>query len=138
MVKTKYLSLDSQGNCDVIDITRDTQALVAEMKLVNGIITIFCPSATSALTTIEYESGCVKDIQSLLDRIINPKEHYYHNLRWGDGNGHSHLRAALLQPDLTVPIVEGKLTLGTWQQIIFIDFDTRPRSRQLVLQGIGE
>ena len=138
MVSTKYISISSQGNCHVLDITRKVQELVKEMPWQNGIITIFCPSATSALTTVEFESGCIKDIQDFFDEIINPNKNYAHNLRWCDGNGHSHLRAALLQPDLTVPVVENQLTLGTWQQIVFIDFDTRPRARKLVVQGVGE
>jgi len=99
---------------------------------------VFCPSATSALTTIEYESGCIEDLQRLLNEIVDPERYYAHNARWGDGNGHSHVRAALLGPSLTVPFVDGGLTLGTWQQIIFIDFDNRSRRRRLVAQIIGE
>ena len=138
MINTKYLSINSHGNCDIIDITHEVQQITQSMKLNDGIITIFCPSATSALTTIEYEPGCLKDLKNFLDEIINPESSYFHNLRWGDGNGHSHLRAALLQADLTVPVVDGKLTLGTWQQIIFMDFDIHPRARKLVVQGVGE
>ena len=103
-----------------------------------GTVTLFSPSATSALTTIEYESGCLSDIRRLFDEIVEPNQHYAHNARWGDGNGHSHIRAALLGPSLSVPFIDGRLTLGTWQQIIFIDFDNRARQRRLIAQFIGE
>lgn len=101
-------------------------------------MTIFCPSSTSAITTIEYESGCLQDLRRLFDEILDPKRDYAHNKRWGDGNGHSHTRAALLGASLTIPFVDSELTTGTWQQVIYVDFDTRPRSRQLVVQIIGE
>jgi secondary thiamine-phosphate synthase enzyme len=99
---------------------------------------IFSPSSTSGLTTIEYESGCVADLQRLFDELIPPERDYRHNLRWGDGNGHSHLRAALLKASLTVPFTNRRLTLGIWQQIVFVDFDVRPRQRELVIQMLGE
>ncbi|MFN2243232.1 MAG: secondary thiamine-phosphate synthase enzyme YjbQ, partial [Anaerolineae bacterium] len=99
---------------------------------------LFSPSSTSGLTTIEYESGAVQDLQQLFDRIVPPDLDYLHNLRWGDGNGHSHVRHALLGPSLTVPFVDGQMTLGTWQQIVFVDFDNRARSRTLVVQILGE
>jgi secondary thiamine-phosphate synthase enzyme len=111
---------------------------VKDSDLQDGIVTIFCPSATSALTTIECESGCVSDLRRLFDEVANPDRHYAHNARWHDGNGHSHVRAALLGPSLTVPVVDGRLTLGTWQQIIYIDFDNRPRQRELIVQLLGE
>jgi secondary thiamine-phosphate synthase enzyme len=103
-----------------------------------GTVTLFTPSSTSALTTIEYESGCIQDLQRLFDEIIDPQKHYSHNARWGDGNGHSHVRAALLGPSLSIPFVQRKLTLGTWQQVIFVDFDNRQRRREIVVQLIGE
>ena len=101
-------------------------------------MTVFCPSSTSALTTIEYESGAISDLKRLFDEIVPQDRHYAHNARWGDGNGHSHVRAALLGPSLNVPFVSGNLTLGTWQQIIYLDFDNRSRRRELVVQIIGE
>jgi secondary thiamine-phosphate synthase enzyme len=101
-------------------------------------VTVFCPSSTSALTTIEFESGALSDLSRLFDEIVDPRREYKHNLRWHDGNGHSHVRAALLGPSLTVPFVEGRLTLGTWQQILYVDFDTRSRHRTLVVQIMGE
>lgn len=137
-VVTRSIHLRTQGNADILDITDEVAAAVAATDLRDGTVTIFSPSATSALTTIEYESGCLSDLRRLFDEIVNPERHYAHNARWGDGNGHSHVRAALLGPSLTVPFVDGRLTLGTWQQIIFVDFDARPRERELVTQVIGE
>ncbi|MGD9100725.1 MAG: secondary thiamine-phosphate synthase enzyme YjbQ, partial [Anaerolineae bacterium] len=111
---------------------------VDESGLSAGIVTIFTPSSTSGLTTIEYESGALSDLERLFDEIASPDRDYRHNLRWHDGNGHSHVRAALLGPGITVPFVDGRLKLGTWQQVIFIDFDNRARSRRLVVQIMGE
>lgn len=137
-VVTCSIHLHTQGNADILDITKDVAAAVADAGLQAGTVTVFSPSATSALTTIEYEPGCLSDLRRLFDEIVDPERHYAHNARWGDGNGHSHVRAALLGPSLAVPFVDGRLTLGTWQQIIFVDFDTRPRERELVAQIIGD
>ena len=106
--------------------------------LSSGVVTIFCPSSTSGLTTIEYEPGALSDLKRLLDQLAPPEQNYAHNARWGDGNGHSHLRAALIGPSLAVPFAQGRLTLGTWQQIIYIDFYNRARQRELVVQVMGE
>lgn len=137
-VETHTIQLQTRGDGHVLDITRQVAAAVTENGLGAGTVTVFCPSATSALTTLEYESGCISDLQRLFDEIVDPARHYAHNARWGDGNGHSHVRAALLGPSLTVPFVDGRLTLGTWQQIIFVDFDNRARHRELVVQVMGE
>ena len=137
-VQSHVIEFQTGGDAEVVEITARVARVVAESELSSGIVTLFSPSATSALTTIEYESGCVQDLQRLFDEIAAPNRHYAHNARWGDGNGHSHIRAALLGPSLTVPFVDGRLTLGTWQQIIFVDFDNRPRQRRLVVQIIGE
>ncbi len=137
-VVTSRIELSTQGNADIIDITRYVSNAVITSEIKNGIVTVFCPSATSALTTIEYEPGCVSDLRRLFDEIVDPSRNYAHNARWGDGNGHSHVRAALLGASLTVPFVNSRLTTGTWQQIIFVDFDNRPRRRELVAQVIGE
>ncbi|MBW8010038.1 MAG: YjbQ family protein [Chloroflexi bacterium] len=137
-VKNLGIDLSTRGNSDIIDITSQVAEQVEQSDLSNGIATIFCQSSTSGLTTIEYESGCVSDLRRLFDEIVDPQRHYEHNARWGDGNGHSHVRAALLGASITIPFVENRLTLGTWQQIIFVDFDNRPRQRSLVLQLIGE
>jgi secondary thiamine-phosphate synthase enzyme len=104
----------------------------------NGIVLLFTPSSTSALTTIEYEPGAVHDLQQLFERIAPEEIEYRHNLRWGDGNGFAHVRHALMGPSLTIPLAEGQMTLGTWQQIVFIDFDNRARSRSVVIQVLGE
>jgi secondary thiamine-phosphate synthase enzyme len=138
MVKTGSVQLNTRGNADVHDITTQVAKVVTASEVKNGIVTIFCPSSTSALTTIEYESGCVSDLRRLFEEIIPQNREYAHNARWHDGNGHSHIRAALLGPSLTIPFVEGSLTLGTWQQVIYVDFDIRSRHRELVLQIIGE
>ncbi len=137
-VKTLSLQLSTQGNADIHDITDGVRDAITQSGLKSGTVTLFCPSATSALTTIEYESGVLSDLRRLFDEIIDPKRYYAHNAAWGDGNGHSHVRAALLGPSLTVPFVDGSLTLGTWQQIIYIDFDNRPRRRELVVQVMGD
>jgi len=137
-VKSLTIHLSTRGDADIHDITDQVAHQVAQSGLKDGTVTIFCPSSTSALTTIEYESGALSDLKRLFDEIIPPNREYAHNARWGDGNGHSHVRASLLGPSLTIPFVNGQLTLGTWQQIIYVDFDNRPRRRELVLQVIGE
>lgn len=137
-VATAEIQLSTRGNGDMHDITGEVKQKIRESGLSSGIVTIFTPSSTSALTTIEYESGALSDLKRLFDEVAPPNRHYQHNARWGDGNGHSHVRAALLQADLTVPFVSGNPVLGTWQQIIFVDFDNRPRSRELVVQILGE
>ncbi len=138
MVITKELHLSTRGHTDVVDITGEVAQLVRESGLRAGIVTVFCPGSTGGLTTIEYESGVIADMQQVLDEVVPPDRDYRHHLRWGDDNGHSHIRAALIGPSLTVPFVDGRLTLGTWQQIVFCDFDTRPRTRRLVVQIVGE
>jgi len=138
MVSTHKVHLTTQGNADVHDITAAVARAVSDSGLQNGIVTVFSPSSTSALTTLEFEPGAVSDLQRLFDEIISPDREYKHHLRWHDGNGHSHVRAALLGPALTVPFVGRKLTLGTWQQIVFVDFDITGRHRELVVQVMGE
>ncbi|MBA1341023.1 MAG: hypothetical protein C5S40_02680 [ANME-2 cluster archaeon] len=135
---TGYITFDTKGHSDIIDITRQVQQEIGNSGLNDGSVLIFVPGATGALTTIEYESGLVSDLQDALERIAPQGLEYAHNLKWGDGNGHSHVRASLMSPSLTVPFVDGKMTLGTWQQIIFIDLDNRSRSRKLVVQMTGE
>lgn len=137
-VKTLSIQLNTKGNADILDITQDVSSCIGQSGLQNGTVTVFCPSSTSALTTLEYESGCIADLQRLFDEIIKQERDYAHNARWGDGNGHSHVRAALLGPSLTIPFVDRQLTLGTWQQIIYVDFDNRTRDRNLVVQVMGE
>ncbi len=138
MIFTGTLVLQTQGYGQVVDITTQVADIVRESGLSGGLVTVFCPSATSAVTTIEFEAGAVRDFQRLFDEIVPPNREYMHNRRWGDGNGHSHVRAALLGPSLTVPFVDGRMTLGTWQQIVYVDFDNRPRDRRLVVHVLGE
>jgi len=137
-VKSLSLELSTRGDADIYDITDQLARQVAQSGIRNGTVTIFCPSSTSALTTIEYESGALSDLRRLFDEIVPQNREYSHNARWHDGNGHSHVRAALLGPSLTIPFVNGELTLGTWQQVIYLDFDNRPRRRELVLQVMGD
>jgi secondary thiamine-phosphate synthase enzyme len=137
-VKTISIHLSTRGNADIHNITEQIERAVSESGLKDGTVTVFTPSSTSALTTIEYESGALNDLRRLFEEIIPSNREYAHNARWGDGNGHSHVRAALLGASLTVPFVNRRLILGTWQQVIFIDFDNRSRQRELILQVMGE
>jgi secondary thiamine-phosphate synthase enzyme len=128
VVVTDSIDLETRGHADMLDITGDVAAKVRDSGVRAGIVTVFCPGSTSAITTIEYESGALADLKRAFDEIVPPDREYAHNLRWGDGNGHSHVRAALLGPSLSVPVVDGELVLGTWQQITYCDFDNRSRS----------
>ena len=137
-VETLSIELNTNGDADILDITQDVSQCIGESSLQNGTVTVFYQSSTSALTTLEYESGCISDLRRLFDEIVPQDREYAHNARWGDGNGHSHVRAALLGPSLTIPFVDAALTLGTWQQIIYVDFDNKSRQRRLVVQVMGE
>jgi secondary thiamine-phosphate synthase enzyme len=137
-VKTGSISLSTHGNTDIHDITRELARLVEQSGLRNGSVTVFTPSSTSGLTTVEFESGAVSDLKRMFEELVPSGRNYAHNATWGDGNGHSHMRASLLGSSLTIPFVEKSLTLGTWQQVIYVDFDIRPRQRELVVQMIGE
>jgi secondary thiamine-phosphate synthase enzyme len=138
MVVTKRVRLETRGNCDIIDITPQVEHEVALAKLNSGTVTVFVAGSTAGVTTIEFESGLLADFKNMWERMIPKNIPYDHDGRWGDGNGFSHVRASLLGPSLVVPFSDCKLTLGTWQQIVFVDFDNRPRSRQIVLQIMGE
>jgi secondary thiamine-phosphate synthase enzyme len=141
-VQTQYLELDSPANGVVTAIGPQVSALVEAVvesaALRNGIVCIFAPSATSSITTLEYEPGAVSDLQRLFDEVAAQHRTYMHNENMGDGNGHAHVRAALFGPSLTVPLVDGRLTLGRYQEIVYLDFDNRPRQRRLVVQILGE
>jgi secondary thiamine-phosphate synthase enzyme len=137
-VKTASLSLTTHANLDIHDLTRELTRLVEQSGLRNGTLTVFCPSSTSGLTTVEYEPGALADLKRMFEELIPSNRDYAHNATWDDGNGHSHMRASLLGPSLTIPFVEKCLTLGTWQQVIYVDFDIRSRHRELVVQMIGE
>lgn len=138
MIFTETFSVSAKGFCDVIDVTRKVEEAVARSSVANGIVTVFCPGSTCALTTIEYEPGVVGDLARAIERIVPSNVPYEHDKRWGDGNGFSHVRAALLKPSVTVPLLREKLALGTWQQIVFLDFDNRARTREVIVQVVGE
>jgi len=138
MIETKYVALSTRGDGDIHDITMLVQRVVTESRLRAGVVTVFVPGSTAAVTTVEYESGLVKDLQEAFQRLFPRGSPYHHDSRWGDGNGYAHVRASFLGPSLTVPFDDGRLLLGTWQQIIFADFDNRPRQRQIVIQVLGE
>jgi secondary thiamine-phosphate synthase enzyme len=137
-VVTKDITLQSRGNCDIIDITSQVTAAVEKSGINNGTATVFIVGSTAGVTTIEYEPNLLSDFRSMWDRVTPQNIPYEHNKTWGDGNGHSHVRASTLGPSLTIPCVHKRLTLGTWQQIVFVDFDNRPRSRKVVVQILGE
>ena len=132
------IEVSSKGFSDVIDITAEVASILEKSGLSDGIISIFVPGSTASVTTIEYEEGVIDDLKKAIERIVPSTIAYKHDRRWGDGNGFSHVRAAFLKPGLTVPFMDKKPALGTWQQIVFIDFDNRPRKRRLVVQIIGD
>jgi secondary thiamine-phosphate synthase enzyme len=137
-VATRYVELDSDGNCDILDITRNVREGLRKTGLKDGTVTVFVPGATGGVTTVEFEDGLVRDLKEMFETVAPRGKPYHHDRKWHDGNGHSHVRASLLGPSLTIPFSGSELILGTWQQIVFIDFDVRRRSRRLVLQFIGE
>ena len=137
-VSTKTIEINSKGENDMVDITDQTLKAILESKLENGIVTIFISGSTAAVTTIEYEPGLRRDFPKMLNRIIPRDIEYKHDETWHDGNGHSHVRASLIGPSLTVPFKDGNLILGTWQQIVFCELDIRSRERRITLQIIGE
>lgn len=137
-VVTKDIILQTKGNCDILDITSQVMKKVEESGVSNGVVTLFISGSTAGITTIEYEPRLLSDFKSMWDRVIPQNIPYEHNKTWGDGNGHSHVRASMLGASLTIPFIDKRLTLGTWQQIVFLDFDNRPRSRKMVFQIMGE
>ena len=138
MVVTKQISLQTKGQFDIIDITSQVERQVAEASINSGIATLFVAGSTAGLSTIEFESGLLSDFKSMWERNVPRNIPYDHDRRWGDGNGHSHVCASLLGASLVIPFNNKRLTLGTWQQVVLVDFDNRPRSRQIILQVMGE
>ena len=138
MVVTKKISLQTKGQCDITDITPQVEQQVAAANINSGTATLFVAGSTAGISTIELESGLLSDFQGMWERNIPQNITYDHDRRWGDGNGYSHVRASLLGASLVVPFNDKKLTLGTWQQIVLVDFDNRPRSRQIIVQIMGE
>ena len=137
MIATRYIEFGTNVG-DLIDITDRVSEAIAESGLSSGIVLVFVPGATGAVTTIEFETGLVKDMRDALERLAPEEIEYAHNERWGDGNGHSHIRASLIGPSLTMPFSSKKLMLGAWQQIVFLEMDNRPRNRRVVVQMVGE
>jgi secondary thiamine-phosphate synthase enzyme len=132
-----YLSLRTSGDTDIIDITHQVSNKVTGSGINDGQVLLFLPGSTAAITTIEYESGVVKDLKEAIERLVPEGIFYRHDARWGDGNGYAHVRAALLGPSLTVPLINGRLVLGTWQQIVLVDFDNCPRDRNILVHISG-
>lgn len=130
------IALNTKGFSDTIDITGKVVKIIQHSGI-DGLVTVFCKGSTGSVTTIEYESGVIKDLQKVLENIVPSNIPYEHDKRWGDGNGFSHVRAALMKPSLTVPLIKQQLILGTWQQIVFMDFDNRNRQREIVVHIIG-
>ncbi|MCX6157431.1 MAG: secondary thiamine-phosphate synthase enzyme YjbQ [Ignavibacteriae bacterium] len=128
----------SEANCQIFDITEDIEEIIEKSKIKNGIVTVFAIGSTAGVTTLEYEPGLIKDLPKLMEKLIPTYQNYGHNETWGDGNGHSHLRSALIKTSLTIPLVNSEMTLGTWQQIVFIDFDNKHRTRRIAIQIMGE
>jgi secondary thiamine-phosphate synthase enzyme len=138
MIITKNLNINTQGNTDVLDITSDCRDFVQLSGMKNGILVVFNPGSTGGISTIEYEPNLIEDFKEALEVFAPSDKTYEHGKTWNDDNGSSHIRSTMMGPSFSVPVVDGELTLGTWQQIIFCDFDTRPRQRDIVLQAVGE
>ena len=136
-VVTKELHFNTGGEVEIKDITEEVNRKLTESGISDGTVTIFVPGSTGAVTTIEYEPGLVKDLPDALERLFPRGIVYQHELRWHDGNGHSHVRASFLGPSLTVPFRNSRMLLGTWQQVVFIELDNKRRSRSVILQILG-
>ena len=132
------IDISTQGFTDIVDVTPQVEAIVAKSGIQDGQVTVFISGSTAGVTSIEYEPGLLKDLPDALEKVAPMKGPYHHDATWGDGNGYAHVRAALIGSSLTVPVVEGRMILGTWQQIVVMDFDNRPRSRQIIVQLLGE
>lgn len=137
IITTDTIHLKTKGNTDIIDITDRVQEIINKQSISTGQVLIFVPGSTGGLTTVEYEPGLMKDLPEAYERIAPTGRTYHHDATWGDGNGYAHVRASLTGPSLAVPVRDGRMTLGTWQQIIFIDFDNRSRSREIIVQVSG-
>ncbi len=138
MIVTKRISLESKGQCDIVDITHEVAEQVAKANINSGTVTLFITGSTAGITTIEFEPGLISDFKEAWQRLAPDNIAYSHDRAWGDGNGYSHVRASLLGASLVVPFQDKRLALGTWQQLVLVDFDNRPRSRQVIVQITGE
>ena len=138
MVFTYQIEVQTNGFCDVHDITSQVNKAIEVSGINSGLVCVFVNGSTAGITTCEYESGLVQDLKDLFDKIVPRNKPYHHDKAWGDGNGFSHIRASLLGPGITIPFSEGRILLGMWQQVILVDFDNRPRRRTVVVQVVGE
>lgn len=138
MIKLNYIPINTEGKNEIFDLTNEIKNIVINADIHNGNVLVFVPGSTGALSTIEYEPGLIKDFPKFMEKIIPQKDYYFHNETWGDGNGHSHLKATLIGPSLTIPFENKSLLLGTWQQVIFIEFDNKPHRRKIIVQISGE
>jgi secondary thiamine-phosphate synthase enzyme len=137
-IRTESIGFSSRGDGDTIDLTDELSSRIAGSGLRDGVATLFIGGSTAGITTIEFEPGAVSDLQDVFEGIAPRDRDWRHHLRWGDHNGHSHVRAAVLGPSLSIPFVDGSLTLGTWQQVVLVDFDDKPRRREVIVQLIGQ
>jgi secondary thiamine-phosphate synthase enzyme len=137
-VHYEEINIQTSGEVDIVDITSDVQKVISKSKIKDGIVCVFVPGSTGTLTTIEYEPGLMEDLPKALEKIAPRKTYYKHHETWHDDNGHSHVRASLMGPSTTLPIKNGKLLHGTWQQLVFVELDTRPRNRNIIIQIVGE
>jgi len=137
-IHTKKILEKTAGFCDIVDITAKVRELIQNGKIHHGLATLFVSGSTAALTTIEHEPGLIQDLKEFVEKFIPSNRRYHHDDRWGDDNGFSHLRASLFGPSLAIPIENGLPLLGTWQQVVLLDFDNRPRTREIIVQLIGE
>lgn len=137
-IRAYKITESTAGFCDIIDISTKVRRHLSESAIQNGLATLFVSGSTAALTTVEYEPGLIKDLKELAEKIVPSNRRYHHDDRWGDDNGFSHLRASVFGPSLAIPIEQGQLSLGTWQQIVLLDFDNRPRTREITVQFMGE
>lgn len=138
MIVQNKLEINTKGYNDIVDITLQVQEFIFKSQIKDGHVLVFVPGATGGITTLEYEPGLIKDLPEMFEKIAPMNKSYFHDKTWHDGNGYAHLRSALIGPDITIPIQNQKMVLGTWQQIVFLDFDNRPRQRHLHIQICGE
>lgn len=137
-ILTDKLTVNTKGSCDIVNITDEVQAFINKQEVLEGNVTVFVVGSTASISTVEYEPGLKKDIPQILDKLVPSKQKYFHNDTWGDNNGHAHIRSTIIGCSQTIPFSNGELMLGTWQQIVLIDFDDRPRVRKVIVQLIGE
>ena len=128
--------IETKGNCDIVDITYQVRDIIKESRAADGICLISCPGSTCGITTMEFEVGAIKDLKRILDKLVPPDKNYEHNKAWGDGNGHAHVRSALVKPSLVLPVEGGAPVLGRWQNVIFLDFDSQPRRREISVKVV--